>query len=210
MLVPDQPNAFGLAVDDANLFWVNSGDEGHAFTVLRAPKQGGAPTVLVTGFESCFDPDVALDDGTVYWSDSYTLAPQGTRIMKVPKQGGSSVMLATAESGGTGARVAADTERVYWADSSVPGTLSSMPKGDGPVTSLATGLDLVSTIALDSTAVYVAVFGLYTTGSIVRIPKQGGPPTVLAEDPQFPGGVAVDEGCVYWTNEVGQVLKAPK
>jgi hypothetical protein len=75
-----------------------------------------------------------------------------------------------------------------------------------PVT-LATGNNLPSGIAVDSTWVYWANYG---DGRVMKVAIAGGTPVTVASGQRTPYGVAVDSTYVYWTNfGVGMVMKAP-
>jgi hypothetical protein len=51
-----------IAVDAANIYWTNSGDE----TVMRVPLIGGTPTVLASGQGTALSC-IAVDETSVYW-----------------------------------------------------------------------------------------------------------------------------------------------
>jgi hypothetical protein len=62
-----------LAVDDTSVYWATNG------SIMKAPKAGGSPTVVVSGM-SAEPPSIAVDDQCVYWID----VVQG-RLMKSHK-----------------------------------------------------------------------------------------------------------------------------
>jgi len=82
--------------------------------------------------------------------------------------------------------------------------VTKTPLGGGAVTTLAQGQS--RGITVDSTSVYVADNG---DGLVLEVPISGGSVTTLASGlgPEF---IAVDSTSVYWTDESGKVMKAPK
>jgi hypothetical protein len=76
-----------------------------------------------------------------------------------------------------------------------------MPVGGGSTTTLASGQDGPSEIAVDSTSVYWTNYGAGTAmaGTVMKVPLGGGSPTTLASGQTRPYGIAVDSTSVYWT-----------
>jgi hypothetical protein len=67
-----------------------------------------------------------------------------------------------------------------------------------------------SGVAIDAENLYVTVQGLPSPGRVLKLPKSGGAPVVVADNQQGPSNVAVDDACVYWANEDGTIMRAPK
>ncbi len=77
-----------IAVDATSVYWTEgSGDP--AGNVMRAPKGGGAATVLASGQE--YPSEIAVLGTTLYWLNS---AANGA-LMKMPATGGTPTTLAT-------------------------------------------------------------------------------------------------------------------
>ena len=146
-------------------------------------------------------------------------------MIKTPLAGGASTTLWAGDSppqqspGPEG--IAIDDGSVYWTVQTVQngpagqtdyaGDVLRMSKGGGAVTTLASGLNLVSGIAVDRTNVYAI-----DDRTLIQVPRGGGTVTTLARTPesnfdQF--GVAVNSTSVFWmglVNYVGYVvLKVP-
>jgi hypothetical protein len=68
---------YDLEVDDAYVYW-SEGFTGSDFAIKKAPKSGGAPSVIATGQGAFLD--LAVDEHCVYWADLY-----GGRIVRAPK-----------------------------------------------------------------------------------------------------------------------------
>jgi hypothetical protein len=73
-----------------------------------------------------------------------------------------------------------------------------MPTGGGPVSTLASGLD-VEDIAINSTYAFAGDFDGFQGNAIYRVPLAGGGQTVIGHSPlQTPTRFAADETSVYW------------
>jgi hypothetical protein len=117
--------------------------------------------------------------------------------------------------------LAVDATNVYWtnigtsANNFLDGTVMAMPKGGGPVTTLASGQDFPKAVAVYGASVYwtnydAANSGGAASGAVSRVSTTGGPVTVIASGQAFPWDVVADENSVYWTcNESGVVRSAP-
>jgi hypothetical protein len=193
------PSGAGIAVDDASVFWLQA--DVSVAAVWKMTKPAGPAQKLVAGLGH--PVGIALDDGFVYWADDV----EGT-IGRVAKGGGTSELVATTSAGAW--EVAADDTRVYWSVSTQAGFVASAPKGGGDPTMLVTNLDHPSGVAVDAENLYVTVQGLPSAGSVLKLPRSGGAPVVVAESQQGPSNLAVDDTCVYWANEDGTIMRAPK
>jgi hypothetical protein len=126
-------------------------------------------------------------------------------VAYAPSQAGatdSAVLMATREHR-TAARLEVSgcsaSRPVYWADSD-SGTVNEGLFAEGcitTVTTLASGQDDPTSLAVDSTHVY------WTNpfdGTVNEVPVGGGPVTALASGQAWPNSVAVDGTNVYWVN----------
>jgi hypothetical protein len=188
-----------IAVDDTNVYWTTAPG-----TVMRCPKTGGAPGVVASSQTGLTMPQaLGVDQTSVYW-----LTEQAVR--KGPKAGGSPTDLATSEIGLTA--LALDAGHVYWVSFNAgDGTLKSVAKNGGAVTTLATGLNRPMGIALSTTHVFLAESGTepnaFNDGSISRVPIEGGSKDVLKQGQGAPYSIAAD-GYLFWTNFGGQTVVA--
>lgn len=155
-----------IALDDAFVYWTtwNSGD--HASSALmKAPRSGGAPTVLASGKLS---RGVAVDGTHVYWTWG---TPGPSQVARVPKDGG--VPEAIAE--GLAGQVATDGVHVYWTEvsttSMTSGRIFKAPTGGGAVVALAEGQPDPTDIAVDENYVYWINGPEGGDGAVMRIGK---------------------------------------
>jgi hypothetical protein len=184
--------AGGLVSDADSLYWaIPDGVNG---ILERVPKAGGvAPTPLA---EDIYLGVLALDDQYVYWG-----ASTPPRVRRILKTGGTVQDIATGEVNGIGPPLV-DATDVYFGsewNETPPDHVAKMPKDGGPVTTLATGLDPITQLALGQDAVYAVVdFGPGRTGYIAKIPKSGGGATKLVTDAVYPQQMVVDDQYLYW------------
>jgi hypothetical protein len=192
----------GIAVDEKSIYWTNVG----AQTVMRVAKSGGKPVVLADRQPSPYG--IAVDAKSIYWID-WGPGPQRGVVMILPKRGGKPRVLAEAAGDPIGQEIAVDDTHVYFTRGK---DLVRVAKSGGAVGVIASGVQTVTSLALDGTHVYAASAD---TEALVRAPKSGGPLEVLAK-PQMgrPLRVAVDDQYIYYTVSgtfSGKgVLKLPK
>ncbi|MGH7439761.1 MAG: hypothetical protein ACRENE_29065 [Polyangiaceae bacterium] len=103
-----------------------------------------------------------------------------------------------------------DGQNVYWSDTTA-GTISSVPKAGGSVTTLASGQAKPTYLAQDTDHVY---WGNNLGGAVMSVAKSGtGTPQVVSTAVS-PGQVAVDDAYLYWLEGGGttnaKVLRAMK
>ena len=185
-LVTDQFGASGIAVDADYMYWSN-GEGGGA--VQRVPKAGGATETVVEGAAD----SLAVDDASVYWTDSLYVYSQ-------PKDGGKPKKLASDQ--GQPVAIAVDAANAYWVNNEgVPlGVVMEGPlDGSGAIT-LAGQQSDPSGLAIDATYVYWTAYG---DGTVMRVPIAGGTPETLARDQKAPSAIAVDASAAYFLDGNG-------
>ena len=147
--------AFGIALDDRNVYWAHSENEGGwkhwHYSIHAVPKAGGTVITIAEGAGDMMTPLVARD-GFVYWS--MATCPQDcerfdfkTYLYRVPRNGGAVQELKVETNL---RRLAVDGQRIYYrarygGDGNVPGLwsvgvdgtnprrLTTNPAGEGPV-----------------------------------------------------------------------------
>jgi cysteine-rich repeat protein/uncharacterized repeat protein (TIGR03803 family) len=142
-LASGQPAPCGVAIDAANVYWLNNTNSGSTGTVMKVPIGGGSPITLASG--QSMPVALAVDVTSVYWINS-----DGT-VMKAPVGGGTPTTLASGQSSPNG--IAIDTASVYWTNSG-DGTVMKVPLGGGTPMTLASGQSSAGSIVVDATSVY--------------------------------------------------------
>jgi hypothetical protein len=198
------PAEEGIAVDATSVYWF----EGP--TIMRAPKGGGAATMLVPfmGDSSASFHDLAIDATSVFWTS--TSLQFGNSVSSVPIGGGAVTKLAPGLQGPQG--IAVDDQNVYWANggtNGTDGTVMKEPLGGGAITVLASGQCSASEVAADGTNVYWVNLGCPggPGSTVMSVPRNGGTPVVLATG--SPLRLKVGATSVYWTGG-GLVQKIAK
>jgi hypothetical protein len=185
-LVTAPGHTFGtLAVDATGANYIDGA------AVMRVALAGGPPTMLAPGPAV----SVATDGTSVYFATNSCLPPKGfpetceSALMKVSVSGGSVVTLATIPPGSATPSVdvpdglAVDAQNLYWTgfgcgDAGCAGaSVNRMPKGGGPITTLASNPISAGTgagLAVDDTSVYWLDFACPTGQSmlcVMKLPK---------------------------------------
>jgi hypothetical protein len=178
--------SFGLAADDAHLYW---GGEG---TIGRVGLDGAAPTPgYIGGLTTLRQTSVAVDTGHVYWAE-----PVNGTIGRANLDG-SAVDESFIEAAFPAA-VAVDDAHVYWTDG-LAGTVGRANlDGSGVDANFITGANLAGAVAVDAAHVYWTNFG---ADSIGRANLDGsGTVQGFIGSVDDPLGIAVDDEHVYWTD----------
>jgi hypothetical protein len=194
---------YGIAVDNANVYWANYGTGADAGTIMMCAVAGcgGHPTTLASGQDGAYG--VTVKAGNIYWTTQ-----NGGSVMKcaVGACGTSLIPLATGQD--TPTNITVDATNVYWTNDDTPiGTVVKCAIGgcnNNPIT-LAAGQTYPFGIAVDTANVYWVNY----TGAALECPISGCPlsadggssPTVLAAGQNESNGIAVDTTTVYWANE---------
>ena len=158
------------------------------------------PTLLaeVQTLTSC----LATDGAFVYWSDG---TPQ---IWKVPVDGGAPIAVVAA--GDKNTCVAVDDKGVYYVDGD---TIRWTPTAGGAIV-LASGQHVLGHIAVGGgyvywiTDVYGNVDAFNGKNAIVRVGTSGPVQVISAEVMGNPGGLAVDDTNVYYSDQSGVFARA--
>ena len=169
-----------IAVDSTNVYWTTQA------TVMRAPINGGAQTILADNQSNAWG--IAVGAGSVFWTQ--TTAPGGA-VMTLPTGGGEPATFASGQNNPIG--IAIDSANLYWTDSA-GGTVTAQALDGGQPWTLASGQDYPGVIAVDATNAYWA-----TEDEIVTVPIAGGRPTVLTPVSNT-FGLAVDATNIYWAD----------
>jgi hypothetical protein len=209
-LALDNSHPYGLAIDAFNVYWGNDD------AVMKVPIGGGAPVKLAAGR---FVTGVAVDAKNVYWINGATTSYSvDGSLMQVPIEGGSPVVLASALNNPHS--LAVDATSVYWANAGTyqlgpppnytnNGTVMKVRIGGGSATTLASGQNAPTGVAVDAANVYWT--NNNESGSVMKVPIAGGTPTALAWNQYLPTDIVVDAKNVYWTNHdfYTNVMKVP-
>jgi Cys-tRNA(Pro) deacylase len=144
-----------LALDATSVYWM-SASQG----IMKAPKGGGAATLVAKSNPPSPMAGLAVDAPNVYW------ATVPANIEEAPITGGTADLLAS-DPGFTPGAVAVDATSVYWVD--LEGRVLQVPISGGAVTTLATGQNNPLAIAVDDTGVYWLDNGNGTPGSVMKL-----------------------------------------
>jgi hypothetical protein len=194
-----------IAVDAAYVYWLNAAETEQS-TVMRVAKAGGAPEILTAalGGADC----LALGSAALYAGGTGIGA-----VASVPFCGGTPTPLVPGDI--LVSSIIVDSTRAYWLsleNGEAAGALLATPitaNGGGPVTTLATGLNGPTSLAVDARDLYWLEAGDEGGDNVVRMPLAGGPTTVVASNAQ---AFAVDGAQLFWirwSGVIGDVLQTP-
>jgi hypothetical protein len=199
--------AWGIALDDANVYWTALVDGVNGGLVLRVSKSGGeASTVAASQFRPW---GIAVDEASVFWieqgapSDDRTqhLAPGSLKA--IGKAGGSPRSLATDVASGD--YLVVDADAVIWHENQA---IRRVSKAGGPASALisATVPFAVSNLALANGRVLFAANS--GTWNVESAPVAGGNADTLASDLPRPASIAPDGAMVFWNDSTGDTVGA--
>jgi hypothetical protein len=159
----------GLLIDGTFAYWIQAGTTS-GNVIVRQPKAGGG-TLETIASQSNFG-EIVADDQYLYWAEGYM-----GRIQWAVKSGGSIMDIRPSDPQTTiVARL--DATDVYFATfgaTAQSSTVLHLPKGGGTTSTLATGLDQPSDMAITDDAVYVVSLGdVSTSGALVKLSKTDG------------------------------------
>jgi hypothetical protein len=143
---------------------------------------------------------IAVDSTSIYWTESN--ATNGGYVKRVSINGGTATTLASGLNTGDGLlamNIVVDSASVYWGESSTvyngnDAAVRKVPINGGTVTTLASSLNQLAGIAIDTTSVYYAEQGL---SKVSKVPIGGGTTTTLGNMWSYPIGIAIDSTNVY-------------
>jgi hypothetical protein len=161
----DGGTPLGIAVDATHLYFTNAFPGG----IMRAPKGGGEPTMIVGGQSSPWP--LALDDRAIFWGNREPLAEGVGPIMTAAKDGTGvrAVVAADPRFSRQVPALALQGDAVYWVESGLQGGRVMKVKKDGTgLTVIAAGPPSANGIATDACFVYWSNLG--TDGSIWGAP----------------------------------------
>lgn len=192
-----------VRVSGSHVYWLDGG------SISRAPTQGGASELLVSGVSPV---DFAADAEGIYFS----VPPRLSRMTP----GQSPVPLTQVPEGFDVVSLATDADAVYAAlrasQSGGPGCVTTrvvrIPKAGGEPQTLGEHPEFCAMeVAVDATHVYSVGFTQPGLSSILRLPKGGGAPEGVIEGIPYSTRFALDASHVYWTeNTTGRVARIPK
>lgn len=190
-----------LAVDDVNVYWLESVPSG---SLMKLPVAGGMPTTLASG--QVGSGALAIDSKRVYWTNTSS----GT-VLSVEKTGGAPVVLADALQ--TPRAIAVSGDEVFWAGAN-DSTILKTQTVPGTAPSLVTQESLhdVRAIAVDANNLY----WVETIPGLVMARQRSADvalsSTVLSTQQDGPIDIAVDATHVYWANAFngGAISSMPK
>lgn len=205
-----EPGVDLIALDDTHVYWsVYNGISQDGYPVFRAPKEGGAPTLIYkeVGPNVAFPVALAVDDGFVYLSHpdifNANVPPEELVgvIRRVPKEGGASQDLAPVYS----RTVAVDADHVYWPRRLANGgseLIRAAKDGSSPQV-LVTEAGVIDMITARGGSLFwtVSDAGLV----LARAAIDGGAPITLAASETYPGEPAVASDAIYWLIPGGAV-----
>jgi hypothetical protein len=206
------------ALDDTYAYWgnqVGSSPGPYAWQIMRAPKEGGAAEVVVSG--SGLVASVSSDATRLYWIEYPPYGPNQKNLMVVDKGGGVPVVLYTSDQWLEFNAADPDTIIVLDGWPSSAWSIVALPKDGGPTTVLASGTSAIAapSIAADADRVY----WLDSDSSglrVMSILKAGGPSAVVcaAAGPSGMSRLVVDDERVYWAGTTtflsSAIFSAPK
>lgn len=194
-------NVLAIAVDASGLYYATETTQSVS-EVARCKNCGGNPTVLLPNANAVSVQGIALDESTVF-------VGSGDTIRRIEKTGAEPRTLVVNQ---TPRSLAVDATHVYWinlvqppfmGDAGPPQSdVSRIAKGDtsGAAQKLATGLRAPAFLTAAASGIYFSDRGTLALkdGTIERLSPDGKSRLVLARGLDRPGGVAVDDACVYF------------
>ncbi len=182
----------GLAANTGNIYWAEHGTK----TIKKMSLATGITTTVIGGMGTTIV--FAVDANYVYFHSN------SCRMDKVSVNGGSSSPVVA--SVGTVGQIVVSGSYAYW---TATGVILKVNITTGQETTLASGLNNPTRLAVDDTSVYWVEQNI--AGAVKKVGINGGAVTTLASGLNNPFDIAVDATSVYWTeyNAAGAVKKTP-
>ncbi|MBK7581890.1 MAG: hypothetical protein IPI67_16985 [Myxococcales bacterium] len=187
---PGHPEGIVATTDGA--FWVRQGPGAKAGALFAWQPATGS-IQLAGGLD---DPGALAIEGTdAYWIDNTSGGTPG--IWHYAPSATAAPQLVTPLPAANGNDLALDETHVYYAMNAEVGRVA---RTGGPREPLSPGV-FASGVALGGPYLYFVEGGATTSGRLARLPRAGGPVETLATELVIPRDVALDDACVYWTNQ---------
>jgi hypothetical protein len=171
-----------LAVDDAFVYWTDSGG-----TVMKVAKAGGDPVMLASNQDQT--GYLALDADFVYWTTIF-----GQTVMKVPKAGGASQLLAVTPDHAH--YLALSPGEVFFGSGGGMGALMKVGKDGSGVTVLSSGPPAPTGMTVVGSVVYWG----NEDKSMKKMGTGGGVPSQYVIAQNVPGKMIHDQSNLYWVD----------
>jgi hypothetical protein len=206
VLVSGQVYPYGIAIDDARVYWVAKGWDGGGAGVFAASKDGGDLRQLADADNPAF---LSSDELALYWANEGDGSANGS-IGRVNKDGTILGPLTFARLWPRGITV--DPNFIYFTNESDAGGVLRLNKAGGNLEVVAAlphdGGYGAGDIVLDdaSAHAYWVTEGNGVVGA-VPLPPGTGPATVVASNQATPDGLATDGTKLFWTNIGGTAVE---
>lgn len=164
-------------------------------SILAAPIGGGDFETLVPF--TALPTGLVVDGDTLYWAEGSSVLGQ---VMKLDFADMTPTVLAQDQQ--SALIVALDESHVYWNTFMGGGAISRVPRGGGPIETVAGGLAFPSGVAVAGDRVYLTTLGDLEpgvgAGTLSRAPRAGGAPETVLGGRDQPFCAVLDDKAIYW------------
>ena len=202
-----------VVLDGQQLYWFADCLD---VTLLSMPPSGGVPTAVGAGSGADWNPggnsdtsrprSLAIAAGQAYWTNA------SGNVMSLPLSGGGAATRYATTTGVAGpSNIAVSGDGLFYTVDDYKlqarGHLDSGKLDGTGHTTIASGqnIEVVTALAVDADRVYWAV-----DNAIRSAPQTGGTITTIIDGLNNPRTVAVDDECVYWTEDSGGIWRVRK
>ena len=206
-LASGQEGLTGLAIDQANIYWLLStaanGQNG-TVTVMKESLCGGPVSTLAT-VPGNAGSSLVTDGHDVYWAEQgvvmNNMLETPNALFSVPVEGGAVSTLWSSSGGSYLQSLAIDPTGVYGTVWSGQSDLVRVPLAGGPTTNLgsASGFSEPEGLTVAGAMVYWAD-DYPLPGALLAMPVGGGTPVMFARGGTYPGEVVANSTNVIWTS----------